>query len=237
MSTFESVKTVPINMADLSGVAGDVAEHFRSEGFEVTATPTSTAGYLVSIRKGDTFKAVLGTKTALNVEIGPALGGTLIRANVGVWGQQAVPTMITMLVFWPVALTQIWGMAQQANLDDEALYTAEHSLYAHAGIPMPQTVTAPQPGAYGQILATPPPAPFNAPASVSTASPGSRAPNNVATGSGTAQPQQPAPAMQARAPQAGAMAPTSSRFCTQCGAQLASDANFCSRCGKQAPAA
>jgi hypothetical protein len=46
--------------------------------------------------------------------------------------QQAVPTAITLLVFWPVIIAQVWNMAQEAKLDEEALGVAEESLKAHS---------------------------------------------------------------------------------------------------------
>ncbi|HSK86676.1 MAG TPA: hypothetical protein VK902_25210, partial [Rubrobacter sp.] len=49
-----------------------------------------------------------------------------------IFGQQAVPTAITLLVFWPVIIAQVWNMAQEAKLDEEALRVAEESLKAHS---------------------------------------------------------------------------------------------------------
>lgn len=46
-------------------------------------------------------------------------------ASVGIFGQQAIPTVISMFFFWPVLITQIWGMVEQSNLDDKALAIAE----------------------------------------------------------------------------------------------------------------
>jgi hypothetical protein len=158
MPTFESVKTVPVRLADMAPAASEVMNYFRAQGYEVTGKPTGTGGVLISLRKGDTFKAVLGMKTSLNIEIDPAIDGTLIRAKVGIWGEQAVPTMIMLFVAWPVLLTQIWGMAQQANLDDEALFRTEQALLRAAGMP---TVTEPtQASAPGQGAAPYTPGPY-----------------------------------------------------------------------------
>lgn len=162
MPAFESVKTVPVKLNDLSGAASEVMNYFRAQGYEVTGKPTSTGGVLISLRKGDTFKAVLGMKTSLNIEIDPAIDGTLIRAKVGIWGEQAVPTMIMLFVAWPVLLTQIWGMAQQANLDDEALFRTEQALLRASGMPtVTEPTAAPAPGAtaapYTPGPYTPPP--------------------------------------------------------------------------------
>jgi acyl carrier protein phosphodiesterase len=133
MGTFNSSKTFPHHVEDIAPVARDVMDHFRKQDFEVTQTniPT-TGGVQVSIRKGGTFKAIIGMKTALNIKIEPVANGTTVEAGVGIFGQQAIPTAITLLVFWPVVIAQVWNMAQEANLDEEALDVAGESLKAHA---------------------------------------------------------------------------------------------------------
>ena len=132
MGTFNSSKTVPYVVENLAPVAQEVMRHFRGQDYEVTDTPIATGGVQVSIRRGGTFKAIIGMKTALNVKIEPEANGTRVEAGVGIFGQQAIPTAITLLVFWPVIIAQVWNMAQEANLDEEALRVAEESLKAHS---------------------------------------------------------------------------------------------------------
>jgi hypothetical protein len=135
MGTFDSSHTVAYVVEDLSPVAQDVMRHFEQQDFEVTETPIRTGGVQVSIRKGGIFKAIIGLKTALNVRIEPVANGTRVEAGVGIFGQQAIPTAITLLVFWPVVIAQVWNMVQQAKLDEEALGVAEQSLKSHSGVP------------------------------------------------------------------------------------------------------
>ncbi|HEV2742593.1 MAG TPA: hypothetical protein VGV91_05515 [Rubrobacter sp.] len=135
MGTFDSSHTVAYVVEDLSPVAQDVMRHFEQQDFEVTETPIRTGGVQVSIRKGGIFKAIIGLKTALNVRIEPVANGTRVEAGVGIFGQQAIPTAITLLVFWPVVIAQVWNIAQQAKLDEEALGVAEQSLKSHSGVP------------------------------------------------------------------------------------------------------
>jgi hypothetical protein len=112
--------------------------YFESQDYEATETHLPAGGVQVSIRRGGTFKAIIGMKTALNIRIEPVEGGTQVDAGVGIFGQQAIPTVITALVFWPVIISQVWNMAQEAKLDEEALGVAEESLKAHsAGAPSP----------------------------------------------------------------------------------------------------
>jgi hypothetical protein len=135
MGTFNSSKTVPYVVGDLAPVAQEVMDHFEQQDYEVTVTPISMGGVQVSIRRGGTFKAIIGMKTALNIKIEPVANGTTIEAGVGIFGQQAIPTAITLLVFWPVILAQVWNMAQESKLDEEALRVAEESLKAHSEVP------------------------------------------------------------------------------------------------------
>ena len=132
MGTFSSSRTVPYRVEDLSAVAQDVMDHFEQQGFEVSETHIPAGGVQVSIRKGGTFKAIIGMRSALNIKIEPAANGTRVEAGVGIFGQQAIPTAITLLVFWPVVVAQVWNMAQESKLDEEALGVAEESLKAHS---------------------------------------------------------------------------------------------------------
>jgi hypothetical protein len=135
MGTFNSSKTVPYVVEDLAPVAQDVMGHFESQDYEVTEAHIPTGGVQVSIRRGGTFKAIIGLKTALNIKIVPEANGTRVEAGVGIFGQQAIPTAITLLVFWPVLVAQVWNMAQESKLDEEALGVAEESLKAHSEAP------------------------------------------------------------------------------------------------------
>ena len=43
------------------------------------------------------------------------------------------PLIISMLFFWPVLITQIWGMIEQSSLDDKALEIAEKVIAEQGG--------------------------------------------------------------------------------------------------------
>ena len=132
MGTFSSSRTVPYVVEDLSPVAQDVMRHFEQQDFEVTEADIPAGGVQVSIRKGGAFKAIIGLRSALNIKIEPQANGTRVEAGVGIFGQQAIPTAITFLVFWPVVVAQAWNMAQESKLDEEALGVAVESLRAHS---------------------------------------------------------------------------------------------------------
>ncbi len=126
MATFCSNKTLFASTSLIPAIADCIRKEFLSEGYDVTIDALSSGGYDISITKGGLFKAVLGMRTALKVLLLPRDGNVIyIEAGVGIWGQQAIPTVISMLFFWPVLITQIWGMIEQSKLDDKVLDIAE----------------------------------------------------------------------------------------------------------------
>lgn len=125
MGTFSTKKILYGSTSLISTIANRIQEEFQNEDYEVTMDALSSGGYDISITKGGVFKAVLGMKTALKVTLLPQGSNINFEAGVGIWGQQAIPTVISMLFFWPVLITQIWGMVEQAKLDDKALEIAQ----------------------------------------------------------------------------------------------------------------
>lgn len=125
MATFSTKKILYSSASLIPEIATRIQEEFQKDGYEVAMDALSSGGYDISITKGGVFKAVLGMKTALKVTLSPQDGNIYFDAGVGIWGQQAIPTVISMLFFWPVIITQIWGMVEQSKLDDKALEIAE----------------------------------------------------------------------------------------------------------------
>src|SRR5438552_1735121 len=105
---FSSSRVIPFTVEDLTPVAQDVMEHFRVQGYDVTGERTPNRGWHISIAKGAMFAAVVGMKTALNIEIETTATATLAKAGVGIFGRQVVPMLIARFIAWPVWLTQIW---------------------------------------------------------------------------------------------------------------------------------
>lgn len=125
MGTFNTKKILYGSSSLIPTIAQRIQEEFLNDGYEVVADSLSSGGYDISITKGGIFKAVLGMKSALKVTLIPAGNNINFEAGVGIWGQQAIPTVISMLFFWPVLVTQIWGMVEQSKLDDRVLAIAE----------------------------------------------------------------------------------------------------------------
>lgn len=125
MAAFSKKKILYGSPSLISDIANRIMEEFRKDGYEVSMDALSSGGYDISITKGGIFKAVLGMKTALKVTLLPQGNNIHFEAGVGILGQQAIPTIISMLYFWPVLITQIWGMVEQSKLDDKALEIAQ----------------------------------------------------------------------------------------------------------------
>jgi hypothetical protein len=149
MSAFKSDKLIPISVADLGPVARELAEHFKQRTYQVECTQTPDGEWEVDITRGNIFKAVVGLKSAMKVKLEACPQGTIVHAKVGIFGKQAVPTAISLLVFWPVLATQIWGMIREAELDNEAVRVVEVSLRRaqRLGGGSPGGETQPPPGA------------------------------------------------------------------------------------------
>ena len=129
MGTFSTKKILYGSTSLIPTIANRIQEEFKNEGYDVVMDALSSGGYDISISKGGIFKAILGMKTALKVTLLPQDDSINFEAGVGIWGQQAIPSIISMFFLGPVMLTQIWGLAQQAKLDDKALDIARDVIY------------------------------------------------------------------------------------------------------------
>ena len=125
MGTFNTKATLYGSSNLIPTIATRIQDHFQMEGFQVTSVMLTSGGCDISVTKGGMFKAVLGMKSALKISLLPQGNTILFEAGVGIFGQQVIPTAITMFLFWPVLITQIWGMVEQAKLDDKALEIAQ----------------------------------------------------------------------------------------------------------------
>lgn len=99
-------------------VAGSLMASLRYDGYEVDGIKMPSGNWDISVRKGNLFKAVLGLQTALKINISPAAPHVWVKAGIGIFGQQAIPTLLTTCLWWPFLIPQIWGIIQQINLDN-----------------------------------------------------------------------------------------------------------------------
>ena len=131
MGTFNTKKTLYGAASLIPVMASRIQGEFQNEGYEVKSDALNSGAYDISVTKGGVFKAVLGMRTALHVTLVPQGNDVAFEASVGIFGQQAIPTVISMFFFWPVLITQIWGLVTQAKLDDKALEIATQVAYAN----------------------------------------------------------------------------------------------------------
>lgn len=128
MAVFSKKQLLQASPSQIPQITESIRREFEVDGFDVNIDTLLSGGSDISITKGSIFKAVLGMRSALKVKLIPQTDGVLFDASVGIFGQQAVPTVISMFFFWPVLLTQIWGLIQQSSLDDRALAAAERAI-------------------------------------------------------------------------------------------------------------
>lgn len=134
MGTFNTKTTLMANPDLIPAIAERICSQFAAEGYEVKNENLLSGGADISISKGGMFKAALGMKTALKITLIPQGPGAIgFEAGIGIFGQQAVPTIIMLFFAWPVLLTQIWGLVQQSKLDDKALTIAQSVIAENAG--------------------------------------------------------------------------------------------------------
>ena len=130
MGAFTTKKIIYGNTAQIPFVAEQLRLAFASEGYEVRIENTRV-GREVYITKGGLFKAALGLRSALKVLLLPSRDGHIeMEAGVSIFKQQFVPTVITLCLFSPMVVAQIWGMIKQAKLDEKAVDIAERAIYS-----------------------------------------------------------------------------------------------------------
>lgn len=139
MGTFNTKTTLNARPALIPTIADRICQEFAADGYEINREDLVSGGVDISVTKGGIFKAVLGMKTALKVTLIPQNDCISFDAGVGIFGQQAIPTVIMLFFAWPVLLTQIWGLIQQSNLDDKALAAAQAVIVENRGGDSPST--------------------------------------------------------------------------------------------------
>lgn len=129
MGVFQSEKMFNCNPAMINAISVYIINEYQRDGYECGVILGKSGGRQISIRKGGIFKTVLGLKTSLNVNISPNGPNTInVKANVGLFETQALPTMIMWFAFWPVIVTQIWSLVQQSHLDEQVMDIVEKAI-------------------------------------------------------------------------------------------------------------
>lgn len=125
MGAFKTKTTLFGNPNLIPTIAERICAEFAAEGYATKRDNLISGGIEIFLSKGGVFKEVLGMRTALLVTLIPNENSISFEAGIGIFGQQFVPTIISMLFAWPVLLTQMWGLVQQSKLDEMALSIAK----------------------------------------------------------------------------------------------------------------
>lgn len=128
MGTFKTKKILDAPTSIIPQIAKEISGFFTAEEYITQIDVLLSGAYDISISKGNLFKSVLGMNTALKIHIRPLGNQISIEAGAGIFGQQAIPTAISLFLFWPVLATQIWGLVQQSKLDEKAIEIAEKTI-------------------------------------------------------------------------------------------------------------
>lgn len=134
MGAFNTKTLLQGNPSLIPTIAERIEQSFVADGFQTKRDNLISGGEEIFVTKGGFFKEILGMRTALKVTLVPQDGLIAFEAGIGIFGQQAIPTLLSLFVAWPVLLTQIWGLVQQAELDDKALEVA-NSVIAETATP------------------------------------------------------------------------------------------------------
>lgn len=71
-------------------------------------------------------------RSALKVVMKPNKEGNInFEAGISIVKQQLIPTLLTVCVFSPVVIAQIWGMIRQSKLDEKAIEIAERAMHQY----------------------------------------------------------------------------------------------------------
>lgn len=129
MGIFKTSKLIYGNPDLIQTIAAAIESKFRADGYDVYVENTSDNGKEISISKGGLFKRVLGMRTALKVSLAQCDRNIWFKTDVGIFGNQVIPTILVVSGIWVILLPQIWGLVHQARLDDQALEIAERIAY------------------------------------------------------------------------------------------------------------
>lgn len=100
---------------DLSDLASNLGDWYRSQRFEVQLLDVHGGGILVQASKGG-WRNVVGMSSALNVVLSQD-GSTLsVEVGAGKWLDKAAVGAVSLAVLWPLAIAAAWGTWKQSQL-------------------------------------------------------------------------------------------------------------------------
>lgn len=101
MGAFNTKTSLNGNPSLIPSIANAIEKHFTANGYQTKKESLISGGAELFVTKGGVFKEVLGMRTALKVTLIPGDNTIQFEAGIGIFGQQFVPTIISMLFVWP----------------------------------------------------------------------------------------------------------------------------------------
>ncbi len=127
MALTDSSRIFTTHVQDMERILDYCKTYFTDKGYEVSTELLANGGFISLTTKG-IFKTISGMNTGLNITLTQMNGAISVSMKIGLFGKQLVPTAITMLVFWPMLIPQIYGLVQQNKLDTEAYSVIEAAI-------------------------------------------------------------------------------------------------------------
>ena len=118
MGLFKSIKLYENASIYVEAVANSFINSMKYDGYDVEGIKMPSGEWDISIKKGDLLRAVVGLQTAMKVVIIPNAPHVYVKTGVGIFGQQAIPSLLTAFVFHPLLILQVWGLIKQYKLDE-----------------------------------------------------------------------------------------------------------------------
>lgn len=128
MGRFESSTIINAPQEFIPVACRKIRSVFEAEGFEFTIKTESFNKTVVLITKGNLVKQAVGLKQGLEITFVPENGNISVTAKGTVIKDQAIATVVSMLVAWPVLVAQIIGLINQSKLDERVIETIHSAL-------------------------------------------------------------------------------------------------------------
>lgn len=129
---FSLSKSYGVSPRFIVPVAQELRDALEAEGYTVRKDELASGDVILSITRGGFFKMVAGLKTALKCSFLQTMDGFRVEGEIGLFDTQAVPSTITLLVFWPLVVTQIVGLVKSRNLDRHIFDLIDASIRKYA---------------------------------------------------------------------------------------------------------
>ena len=128
MGTFNSSTIISAPQEFIPVACRKIKSVFEAEDFEYSVKMESFNKTVILITKGNLVKQAVGLKQGLEISFVPENGKISVTAQGTVIKDQAIATVVSMLVARPILIAQIIGMINQSKLDERVIETVNSAL-------------------------------------------------------------------------------------------------------------